>query len=228
KSGDTLTGISSKYGVTVANLKSWNNLKSDTIYVNQALTIKGGSTSGGTTTTTPSTGNTSSSSYTVKSGDTLTGISSKYGVTVANLKSWNNLKTDAIYVNQALTIKGGTTTTTPAPSTGNTSNTSYSVKSGDTLTAISSKYGVTVANLKSWNNLSTDAISIGQALVVNNGTASSSTVITKPTTSRTHKVVSGDTLWDIAQKYGMSISDLKTANYLKSDVIFVDQSLIIK
>ncbi|MER2227804.1 MAG: LysM peptidoglycan-binding domain-containing protein, partial [Carnobacterium sp.] len=108
------------------------------------------------------------------------------------------------------------------------SNTSYTVKSGDTLTGISSKYGVTVANLKSWNNLSTDAISIGQTLVVKNGTASSTAAITKPTTSKTHKVVSGDTLWDIAQKYGMSILDLKTANYLKSDVIFVDQSLIIK
>ncbi|WP_407372010.1 LysM peptidoglycan-binding domain-containing protein [Carnobacterium sp.] len=232
KSGDTLTGISSKYGLTVSNLKSWNNLKSDTIYVNQALTIKGGSTSGGgTTTPAPSTGNTSSTSYKVKSGDTLTAIASKYGVSVSNLKSWNNLKSDTIYVNQALTIKGGSTsggTTTPAPSTGNTSSTSYTVKSGDTLTGISSKYGVTVSNLKTWNKLSTDAISIGQTLVVKNVTASSSVQITKPTTSRTHKVVSGDTLWDIAQKYGMSISEIKTANYLKSDVIFVDQTLIIK
>ncbi|MER2180087.1 MAG: LysM peptidoglycan-binding domain-containing protein, partial [Carnobacterium inhibens] len=70
--------------------------------------------SGGSTTTpesndnsstTPSTGNTGSSntgetSYTVKSGDTLTGIGSKYGVSVSNLKSWNNLKSDTIYVNQ--------------------------------------------------------------------------------------------------------------------------------
>ena len=233
KSGDTLTGIGSKYGVSVSNLKSWNNLKTDTIYVNQTLTIKGASTSTGGSTTTPSTGNTSSTSYTVKSGDTLTSIGSKYGVSVSNLKSWNNLKTDAIYVNQALKIKGVSTSggkTTTAPSTVNTSSTSYTVKSGDTLTGISSKYGVTVADLKSWNSLSTDTIYVGQKLVLKS-TNAVSTVVTPTSTSATataHKVVSGDTLWDIAQKYSMSISDLKSANYLKSDVIFVGQSLIIK
>ncbi|MEK4946439.1 LysM peptidoglycan-binding domain-containing protein [Carnobacterium sp. FSL W8-0810] len=229
KSGDTLTGIGSKYGVTVSDLKSWNSLKTDAIYVNQTLTIKGGSISTGGSTTTPSTGNTSSTSYTVKSGDTLTGIGSKYGVTVSDLKSWNSLKTDAIYVNQTLTIKGGSTSTggsTTTPSTGNTSSTSYTVKSGDTLTGIGSKNGVSVANLKSWNNLSTDTIYVGQKLVLKSTNAVS--IVTTPTSATTHKVVSGDTLWDIAQKYSMSISDLKSANYLKSDVIFVGQSLIIK
>ncbi|MER2131964.1 MAG: LysM peptidoglycan-binding domain-containing protein [Carnobacterium inhibens] len=198
--------------------------------------------SGGSTTTpesndnsstTPSTGNTGSSntgetSYTVKSGDTLTGIGSKYGVSVSNLKSWNNLKSDTIYVNQTLTIKGGSTSggSTTTPSTGNTSSTSHTVKSGDTLTGISSKYGVSVANLKSWNNLSTDTIYVGQKLVLKSTNAVS--IVTTPTSATTHKVISGDTLWDIAQKYSMSISDLKSTNYLKSDVIFVGQSLIIK
>ncbi|MGB7461092.1 MAG: LysM peptidoglycan-binding domain-containing protein, partial [Carnobacterium jeotgali] len=231
KSGDTLTGIASKNGVSVSDLKSWNNLKTDMIYVNQALTIKGGSTSGGTTTPAPSTGNTSSSTYTVKSGDTLTGIASKNGVSVSDLKSWNNLKTDTIYVNQALTIKGGSTsggTTTPTPSTGNTSSSTYTVKSGDTLTGIASKNGVSVSDLKKSNNLTSDTIYVGQKLIVKSTTTATAPV--KPNTSnvKSHKVVSNDTLWDIAQKYGMSVSDLKAVNYLKSDVIFVGQSLIIK
>ena len=61
------------------------------IYVNQGLTIKGGSTSGGTTTPAPSTGNTSSSTYTVKSGDTLWSISQRYGTTVQAIQSLNGM-----------------------------------------------------------------------------------------------------------------------------------------
>ena len=101
------------------------------------------------------------------------------------------------------------------------------MKSGDTLTAIASKYGVSVANLKTWNNLKTDTIYMNQTLTIKGSSTSGSTTTT-PTSVNMHKVVSGDTLWDIAQKYSMSISDLKSANYLKSDVIFVGQSLIIK
>ncbi|WP_029278396.1 LysM peptidoglycan-binding domain-containing protein, partial [Carnobacterium jeotgali] len=155
----------------------------------------------------------------------------KNGVSVSDLKSWNNLKTDMIYVNQALTIKGGSTsggTTTPAPSTGNTSSSTYTVKSGDTLTGIASKNGVSVSDLKKSNNLTSDTIYVGQKLIVKSTTTATAPV--KPNTSnvKSHKVVSNDTLWDIAQKYGMSVSDLKAVNYLKSDVIFVGQSLIIK
>ncbi|WP_035054104.1 muramidase family protein [Carnobacterium pleistocenium] len=236
KSGDTLTAIGSKYGVSVANLKTWNSLTSDSIYVDQKLTIKGGTTSGSTTTPTTSTGTTSSTSYAVKSGDTLTAIGSKYGVSVANLKTWNSLTSDTIYVDQKLTIKGGTTsgsTTTPTTSTitsiNTTSSTSYVVKSGDTLSAISAKYGVSIANLKEANKLTSDTIFVGQKLVVKTTTTvSNATTTTSTTNSKKHNVVSGDSLWGIAQEYDMSVSELKAVNYLKSDVIFVGQSLIIK
>uniref|UniRef100_UPI0035948A71 LysM peptidoglycan-binding domain-containing protein n=1 Tax=Carnobacterium alterfunditum TaxID=28230 RepID=UPI0035948A71 len=241
KSGDTLTAIGAKYGVSVANLKTWNNLTSDTIYVNQALTIKGGTTSVGTTAPTTSTGTTSSTSYAVKSGDTLSAIGAKYGVSVANLKTWNNLTSDTIYVNQALTIKGGTTsvgTTAPTTSTGTTSttsSTSYAVKSGDTLTAISAKYGVSVANLKTWNNLTSDAIYVNQALTIKGGTITVGTPTPTPTSTPTpttsstsYAVKSGDTLSAIGAKYGVSVADLKTWNNLTSDTIYVNQALTIK
>uniref|UniRef100_UPI003594655C muramidase family protein n=1 Tax=Carnobacterium alterfunditum TaxID=28230 RepID=UPI003594655C len=238
KSGDTLSAIGAKYGVSVANLKIWNNLTSDTIYVNQALTIKGGTTSVGTTAPTTNTGTTSSSSYAVKSGDTLTAIGAKYGVSVANLKTWNNLTSDTIYVNQALTIKGGTTsvgTTAPTTSTGTTSSTSYAVKSGDTLTAIGAKYGVSVANLKTWNNLTSDTIYVNQTLTIKGGTTSvgttaptTSTGTTSTTSSTSYAVKSGDTLTAIGAKYGVSVANLKTWNNLTSDTIYVNQSLTIK
>ncbi|MBT2732988.1 LysM peptidoglycan-binding domain-containing protein, partial [Carnobacterium sp. ISL-102] len=138
----------------------------------------------------------------------------------------------------ALMIKGGTITVgttapTPTPtsiaSVSTTSSTSYAVKSGDTLTGISAKYGVSVASLKIANNLTSDTIYVGQKLIIKTtNTVPNATITTIATNSNVHVVVSGDSLWDIAQKYSMSVSELKAANYLKSDVIFVGQSLIIK
>ena len=95
--------------------------------------------------------------YTVKSGDSLWGIASKHGVSVANLKSWNNLKSDMIFVGQKLIVKGGTTTPTPKPDPTPTpdptpnpgTSSTYTVKAGDSLWSIANKHGVSVANLKS-------------------------------------------------------------------------------
>ncbi|MGY3750018.1 LysM peptidoglycan-binding domain-containing protein [Vagococcus acidifermentans] len=239
KRGDTLSGIASRYGVTVANLKSWNGLKSDLIFVGQTLTIKGGNNNTGSTGSTSSgnSGSTASGSYKVKSGDTLYGIASRYGVTVANLKSWNGLKSDLIFVGQTLAIKGGNNNTgstgsTSSGNSGSTASGSYKVKSGDTLSGIASRYGVTVANLKSWNGLKSDLIFVGQTLTIKGGSSSSSTSNTSSAntgnTSGNYKVKSGDTLYGIASKYGVTVANLKSWNGLKSDLIYVGQSLSIK
>ena len=242
KSGDSLWGIANKNGVSVANLKAWNNLSSDMIFVGQKLTIKGGT---GTVTppTTPPTGNTGNNNgntgsttgtYTVVSGDSLWAIANKNGVSVANLKAWNNLTTDTIFVGQKLTIKGGATTAPTNPTTppagnsnnGSTTSGTYTVVSGDSLWAIANKNGVSVANLKAWNNLTTDTIFVGQKLTIKGGTTNNSS---QPSTnnnhSKTYKVVSGDSLWAIANKNGVSVANLKAWNNLTSDTIFVGQTL---
>lgn len=105
KAGDTLSVIASRNGTTVASLKSWNNLKSDLILINQVLIVKKGTTTSKNTVTTVTTPTTTSKTHTVKSGDSLWAISIKYKVSIANIKSWNNLKSDTIYVNQKLVIK---------------------------------------------------------------------------------------------------------------------------
>ncbi|MGX9133335.1 LysM peptidoglycan-binding domain-containing protein [Rummeliibacillus sp. JY-2-4R] len=101
KSGDTLSKIGAKYHTSYKNIMSWNNLKSSTIKVGQKLKIKSSKTASKTTTTTTST-------YTVKSGDTLSGIAKKYGVSYKTLMSWNNLKSTNIRVGQKLKVKGST------------------------------------------------------------------------------------------------------------------------
>ena len=108
KSGETLSSIASKHHTTVANLKRWNGLKSNTIHVGQRLYIYGhAGKSGSSTTTTASTKNTSSSSstakssgqtataapstYTVKKGDTLSGIAKKTGVSLNTIYKLNGM-----------------------------------------------------------------------------------------------------------------------------------------
>ena len=90
-SGDTLSGIAAKFGVTVAQLCEWNNISNpDLIYVGQQLIVKKGSTA---------------QYYTVVSGDTLSGIAAKFGTTVAQLCSWNNISDpNLIYVGQVLRV----------------------------------------------------------------------------------------------------------------------------
>jgi len=79
-------------------LKSWNKLSSDTIYVGQKLAVKVGTT----TTVKPVASN---SKYTVTSGDTLSGIALANKASIAQLKQWNNLSSDLIFVGQQLTVK---------------------------------------------------------------------------------------------------------------------------
>src|SRR5699024_3567646 len=148
-------------------------LSSDTIYIGQKLKVKAGSTTPAPAPTTPS-----GSTYTVKSGDTLSHISRTYNMSVAELKKLNNLSSDTIYIGQKLKVKAGSTTPAPAPTTPNGS--IYTVKSGDTLSHISRTYNMSVFELKKLNNLSSDTIYIGQKLKVKAGSTTPAPAPTTP------------------------------------------------
>ena len=117
KSGDYLGKIASKYGVTVAQLKSWNHLKSNSIQIGQTLyiyknggpTISQGSTSGSSSSSSSKSSSSSSASksriYTVKNGDSLYKIAKNYpGISAEDIKKANGLSSDAIRPGQKLTI----------------------------------------------------------------------------------------------------------------------------
>lgn len=105
KKGESLGSIAKKYGVTVSNLKKWNNLKSDVVRPGQKLTIHkgGGGKSVSKSNSSKSSGNVKT--HTVKKGETLSSIARKYGCTVNDLKKWNNLKSTKVKVGQKLKIK---------------------------------------------------------------------------------------------------------------------------
>ncbi|MGM7700698.1 LysM peptidoglycan-binding domain-containing protein [Pseudalkalibacillus sp. Hm43] len=100
-----------------------------------------------------------SSIYTVRSGDTLWGISRKHHTTVSKLKQLNHLSSNTIYIGQKLKV-AGTTSSSNA--------TTYTVKSGDSLWSISRKHGVTVGALKSANHLSSNTIYPGKTFKIPN------------------------------------------------------------
>ena len=111
KSGDFLGRIASRYGVTINQIKSWNHLRSNSIQIGQTLYIyKNGGPSISQGSTGGKSGGSSSSKpkaviYTVKNGDSLSKIATRYkGVSVNDIKKANGLKSDAIRAGQKLTI----------------------------------------------------------------------------------------------------------------------------
>ncbi|CAH2713002.1 putative peptidoglycan endopeptidase LytE [Neobacillus rhizosphaerae] len=106
--------------------------------------------------------------YTVQPGDTLWKISQAKQVSIADMKSWNQLTTDTIYVNQKLSLLAPHSHETATPATTASSDTAitYLVNSGNTLSGIAKTYGTTVTDIKSLNGLTSDTIYVGQRLLV--------------------------------------------------------------
>ncbi|XKH50437.1 LysM peptidoglycan-binding domain-containing protein [Chryseomicrobium palamuruense] len=202
--GDSLSKIASQFKTTVSAIQSANNLSGTLIFVNQKLAIPGNSSPAPSQPTQPSQPTTpapGATTYTVVAGDSLSKIGSKFKVTVADLKKWNGITTDLIRVGQKLSIVATSTPaptqptqpTTPVPA----NPTTYTVVAGDSLSKIGSRYKVSVANIKSWNNLTSDIIFVGQKLSLQQGA-----VETKPVAAPTQPkppVVSGTQAQKIVQ-----------------------------
>ena len=107
-SGNTLSGIAYQYKTTVAQLKAWNNLRSDMIYVGQTLIVsKTASSAPSRPTPTPAANHPSSSIQTHKvvSGDSLWKLSHIYGASIQQLRTWNHLNSYIIYIGQTLRVR---------------------------------------------------------------------------------------------------------------------------
>ncbi|MGF3114381.1 N-acetylmuramoyl-L-alanine amidase, partial [Facklamia sp. P12945] len=105
--GDWLAKIANQYGITVHQLKAWNNLKSNLIHPGNVLVVSKNETVNVTRPEKPSENLTSVNNYIVKSGDSLYSIATRFGVTIQQLKNWNKLTSNFIYVGQRLNLSGG-------------------------------------------------------------------------------------------------------------------------
>jgi LysM repeat protein len=222
KKGDNLAGIANEYDVSISDIKDWNDLESDKIVVGQKLKIYSDKKE-----VTKNEKNTSKKkiTHTVKAGENLTMIADNYDVTVSDIKEWNDLKSDVIQEGQVLKLYSDKKVTTEKETVKKTRKTTYTVKAGDNLTQIADKYDVTVSEIKDWNDLKSDVIQEGQVLKLYPPEKSK-----KKETSKTqnYTVKKGDTLAKIAEKYDVTVAELKKWNKLKSDEIEVGDKLVIK
>ena len=230
KSGESLGSIANKYRISVNQLKTWNKLKSTTIHPGQKLIVySSGAPMAQAGNTQPVERSTEQKIHVVKSGENLSLIAKKYKCTVTELKTWNNLKSTNLSVGQKLKVYPPATQTTTQTQTQTQTTTSggyviYTVKSGDNLWDIAKKFdGVSVEQIRTLNNLDKNAtLKIGQKLKIKaSNTSSNGKVI--------HTVKSGDNLWDISKKYGVSVEQIKKLNGLTDkSVLKIGQKLTIK
>ena len=206
KKGDSLYSIANKFGISVEALKSANGISGNLINVGQSLVIpRSELTSPGDYVV-----------YNVKKGDSLWNIANEYGISVNDIVDYNNLGTTLLQVGQQLLIPNNGSVNEPNNDSSDMEGIIYVVQPGDSLWSIAKKYNIDVNDLKNYNGLTTNLLSIGQELVI-------------PETSeyKTYIVKSGDSLWKVAQNYGVNVNDLIKLNNLTSTVLQIGQTLLI-
>ena len=187
KIGDSLYSIANKYNVSVNDIIEANNLPSTVISVGQKLIIPGmnGETS-----------ENEENIYVVKPGDTLYRIASLYGISIDDLKKQNNLESNILTVGQRLLI--------PITPVDEKDYIVYRVLPNDTLYSIAKKYNTKVDSIKSYNNLNSNILNIGQVLQI--------PINPVDITYLSYTIKPGDTLYSIARKYNTTVSEIQAIN----------------
>lgn len=222
KAGDSLYSIAKRFNTTVSDLIRVNNLKSNVLSIGQQLRIPINDISS----------DNGYIVYVVKAGDSLYSIAKKYGTTVDVLRRFNSLNSDLLSVGQKINIPDRSSSEDDDVED---SDLVYIVKAGDSLYSIAKKYGVSVNDLIAINNLKSNVLSIGQHLkipyrsgsIIPIGSSCYGEGYNEPSYV-TYVVRSGDNLYNIAKKYGVSVDSIKMLNNLTSNSLSIGQILKIK
>ena len=198
KQGDTLSSIASRFNTTVNDLITYNNLPTTILSVGQILRIPGNPTS--------------DLIYVVQPGDTLYKIANNYGVSVDSIKELNNLTNNTLSIGQNLYIPKGTTIE-------ETDYVVYQVEPSDTLYSIARRYNTSVDAIKDYNNLTSNILTIGQNLQI--------PVQKVQTENITYVVKRGDTLYKIANDYGVTVLDIMNLNNMDSTLLNIGETILI-
>jgi membrane-bound lytic murein transglycosylase D len=242
KRGDNLSNIAQKYDVAVDDLKKWNNIRGNKVAYGKNLKINGVEADQKSTAVAKveidkkgiqkdSLATPTNSIYVVQKGDNLSNIAKKFNVTIAELQDWNKLTTKSIPLGASLQVVKNPIHNEVIAKPIERKDIAYSVQKGDNLGSIAKKFGASVEELKQWNNLTSNAIAIGNSLIV----AKNEIVIDTnkvaiasfkkkdqyPSTAgkeSEYYVKKGDSLYSISKKYpGVTISDLKKWNNIKGE-----------
>lgn len=220
RSGDTLTSIARRWHITTKSIVTANRLRSDRLRAGQRLVLTVPNVQRASIPAASSSGSASGRHviHTVRSGDTLDAIARRYGVTVASLRMTNRLEGNIIRAGQRLRI--------PSDAAKESDTVIYTVKSGDTLSTVAERYNVSVTKLKRANRLTSNMLRVGDRLEIPSADRVERNVKPAPET-RVHVVRSGDTLSEIGERYGVSVSKLRSANGLRGNSLRIGQRLVI-
>ncbi len=242
--GETLYSISRMYGVSVANLKDWNNMQDNTLSVGDVLTVGHGVDKTKTNVAPqeileekpidePKNEKAFSEFHIVEAGQTLYAISKMHNVTVEQIREWNKLESDALNKGQKLIVYDAPKDVKDevplekeiVSNKRDKAPVYHRVQAGDTYYSISKKYGITVEQIKQWNQFEDAGLMIGEKLVVGELEEETPTVVAdKPIY---HTVTKGQTLYQISILYKQSITHLKEWNNLQTSNLSEGQKLII-
>lgn len=190
--------------------------------------------------------------YTVKKNESLLDIADLFHIRVADVRNWNNIPyTETIKIGQQLTLYVPDEQKDFYASLDNQSSTEkrtlstneniipqkssfyHLVKRGENLFSIATKYGTTVENIKEWNNLKSNKILKGSKLKIysNNyqNVASNNSLIkqTEKNKSFKYKIRPGESISEIADRFNVSVRDIRRWNNLKSNTIYAGNHLKI-
>jgi membrane-bound lytic murein transglycosylase D len=242
KRNDNLSTIAQKYDVAVEDLKKWNNIKGNKVTYGKNLKINGIETDQNSLAVAKaeldkkgvqkdSAAVASASFYVVQKGDNLSAIAKKFNITVADIQDWNKLTNSNVQLGASLQVVKNPTTKEEVAVVTERKDIQYSVQKGDNLGSIAKKFGATIDELKQWNNLKSNAIAIGNSLIVakneividtNKATVASFKKKDQYSSSAKKEaeyyVKKGDSLYSISKKYpGVTIADLKKWNNIKDE-----------
>ena len=246
--GDTLGTIARRHGISVAQLKAWNGLRSNRIQAGGRLIVGEKATSSGSSTRAASSRAPSTAAggkYRIRRGDNLGAIATRFGVSVTELKRWNGLRSSRISEGKYLVVRPASSTVASnsrAASSGgsNGSGQRYRIRRGDNLASIARRFGVGVDDLKAWNGIRGTKIAAGDQLIVSQGPATSERTATAPvraatttastarsTRAITYTIRRGDNLGAIAERHGVTASELRKWNGMRGSRIVAGNTLKI-
>jgi membrane-bound lytic murein transglycosylase D len=179
--GDNLNTIAKKYNISVAEIREWNHLTTSSIKLGTSLQVANtvGETTDAVTVVTPAP-ELKDIQYEVQKGDNLGSIAKKFGASLTDLRKWNNLQNNNLAIGNTLVVAKNEIAIVTNNATVNSfkkkeiatassknGDISYLVQKGDSLFSISKKYpGVTVSDLKKWNNITGDDLKPGMGLKI--------------------------------------------------------------
>ncbi|MBL7886331.1 MAG: LysM peptidoglycan-binding domain-containing protein [Flavobacterium sp.] len=172
--GDNLSSIARKHNVTVQQLKEWNNLFDNNVKLGSQIIISNKSLVDSTSTVAAV--ETKTKEYTVQKGDNLGSIARKNNTTIENLREWNSIEGNNIKLGETLIVaktevaiadKNAKNKKDNAVAKNSEKANLYYVKRGDSLYSISQKFpGVSIADIKKWNNIKDESIKPGMKLKI--------------------------------------------------------------